>query len=209
MRREANSTAPAVLGGRSAKPARAGTKTPAPSPAALKQCVGLPGWVRIVLAVGLFKIAAAASVVLSTPGGKPPAAYLLTVCAFAMAGTWLMTFGRGDRRAVSLGIFFLLVASSFTGRLFLSAAEGAPAVAPALRFLTRLTVEAYQPFFFWLFVRDFPRARRIVRASSIHRREEAAKPSRRRAPRPVSASSTRRCPRRRARPRPRPRRSGR
>jgi hypothetical protein len=91
-----------------------------------------------------------------------------------MAGTWLMTFGRGDRRAVSLGIFFLLVASSFTGRLFLSAAEGAPAVAPALRFLTRLTVEAYQPFFFWLFVRDFPRARRIVRARMVVRWMAAA-----------------------------------
>jgi hypothetical protein len=82
--------------------------------------------------------------------------------------------GRRDRRAVSLGIFFLLVASSFTGRLFLSAADAVPTLAPALRFLTRATVEAYQPFFFWLFVRDFPRMRRIVRARRVVRWMAAA-----------------------------------
>jgi hypothetical protein len=174
MALEANTADAAERRGHLATLARTGAKTPPPAPGS-GHSVALPVWVRVVVVVALFKITTAATAVaIPNAGGKPPAAYLLAVGAFAVTGTWLMAFGRRDRRAVSLGIFFLLVASSFTGRLFLSAGDAAPALAPALRFLTRATVEAYQPFFFWLFVRDFPRTRRIVRSRWVVRWMAAA-----------------------------------
>lgn len=87
----------------------------------------------------------------------PTPVFALLVAVFASAGLYLVLMGRRDPRAVPLGAFFVLVASSFSERLLESVGEGIPALAPLATALQKVPVDAYLAFFFWAFVRDFPR----------------------------------------------------
>jgi eukaryotic-like serine/threonine-protein kinase len=91
--------------------------------------------------------------------GIPPAVNLVVVIVYATAASWLLFGGRRDQRAVSLGAFFLLIASSFSGRLITAGLERElpGVVAYALRGARALRVDAFLPVAFWLFARDFPR----------------------------------------------------
>lgn len=71
----------------------------------------------------------------------------MTVLVFAGSGALLIAAGRKDRRAVYWGVFFLLNASAVSQPLPL------PRGMIALR---SLPVDAFWPYFFWLFVGDFP-----------------------------------------------------
>ncbi|HEX5725533.1 MAG TPA: hypothetical protein VFX98_08700, partial [Longimicrobiaceae bacterium] len=99
----------------------------------------------------------------------PPALYFAHVLVFSGTALFLLVMGRRDRRAVSLGVFFLLVASTFTGRLLNLWADADPPFAPALRFLSRVHVEAFKTYLFWMFVRDFPRTPRVQRRGWLFR----------------------------------------
>ncbi len=83
---------------------------------------------------------------------------MLILTALATAGAALLVTGRNDRRAVHLGTFYLLLATSFTNRWLLVLVGSAPrALAEPALLLRSLHVDAFFPYFFWLFARDFPR----------------------------------------------------
>lgn len=84
--------------------------------------------------------------------------HMLILLALAAAGALLLVTGRHDRRAAHLGIFYLLLANPFTSRWLLVLVGSAPrAVAEPALVLRSLQVDSFFPYFFWLFVRDFPR----------------------------------------------------
>ena len=83
---------------------------------------------------------------------------MLILTALATAGAALLVTGRNDRRATHLGTFYLLLATSFTNRWLLVLVGSAPrALAEPALLLRSLHVDAFFPYFFWLFARDFPR----------------------------------------------------
>ena len=85
------------------------------------------------------------------------------VVVFTVVGVWLLVLGRGDRRAVLLGVLFLLIATPFADALLLGFSRTAPTLSPALWTLAHVQVAAYLPYVFWCFVREFPR-REVPRA---------------------------------------------
>ena len=120
----------------------------------------LPAWALAVGCVAAGKAALSTAVVLvpdRSPHPIPAGVFFLVVAVFAVAGAYLVAMSRGDARAAPLGMFFLLVASSFSERLLVAAAAGVPAAASLLLALRNTPVESYLAFFFWAFVRDFPR----------------------------------------------------
>jgi eukaryotic-like serine/threonine-protein kinase len=101
-----------------------------------------------------------AAVLVAFEGTIPPRLTLvLMLTSLATAGTALLVTGRHDRRAAHLGTFYLLLATAFTNRWLLVLVASAPrAVAEPALVLRGLHVDSFFPYFFWLFVRDFPRA---------------------------------------------------
>jgi eukaryotic-like serine/threonine-protein kinase len=77
--------------------------------------------------------------------------------AFAAAGLFLLTSGRSDNRAVSLGAFFFVLATPFTNRPLAAAAEAATGAWGWLALLLYvLPADAFLAYFFWSFAQDFP-----------------------------------------------------
>ncbi len=77
---------------------------------------------------------------------------------FAVAGLGLVVGGRHDRRAVLLGAFYLIAATSFAQR-FIGWVGGSPRPVWASLFL-----EALAPYVLWRFVQAFPHVERFSRA---------------------------------------------
>jgi hypothetical protein len=98
----------------------------------------------------------------------------LPLCSYALGGTLLRAGGRRDHRAAHLGLFFLLLATSFSNRFLLRlvAADSLGLGLPAL-VLSSIHVDAFLPYFFWRFVGEFPsppvdfRTRRILTAGTM------------------------------------------
>jgi hypothetical protein len=99
--------------------------------------------------------------------GAPDAAFrhgqLAALLGFALGGVILLWGGRGDQRAIYLGVFFLIVGSAFAS-VFLRWVQGPWAVVRTIR------PDAFLPLFLWLFVREFPRVRRFSRIDRVARR---------------------------------------
>jgi hypothetical protein len=128
--------------------------------------------VRLLILAASSKIVLGAAAALVARGHSEPIpnfVFLVMVGAFATAGGWLVVLGRADRRAVSLGIFFLLVATSFTVPPLTRYARAGARLAPLAHYAADVPLDAYLPFFLWLFVRDFPRARRVERRGWLFR----------------------------------------
>lgn len=87
--------------------------------------------------------------------------YLGLVIVFGLAGAALLALGHRDPRAVSLGVFFLLVGVPFSDRFWTAFAGHFPSTGAAVHAVKSIRVDAFLPYFFWLFVRDFPRVRRV------------------------------------------------
>jgi hypothetical protein len=82
------------------------------------------------------------------------------VATFGGAAGFLASAGRRDRRAVHLGVFFLLVAVSFSNGLT-ARAQGLPDGAAQLQEALLAThPDAFLPLYLWLFVQQFPRLHR-------------------------------------------------
>lgn len=120
---------------------------------------------RVLLLVTGLKITVAVAVILvalAVVPAKPLAALrslvtLAQILAMTAAGMLLTIGGRYDRRAVSLGTFFLIVASAFApgDALGLPDRLAAPWSSLLLAF-SNLRLEVFLAVFIWLFVRDFP-----------------------------------------------------
>jgi hypothetical protein len=91
-------------------------------------------------------------------GLAPPSWFILIplgICS--IAGFWLLMAGRDDGRAVSLGIFFILLAAPFSNRWLMHFAQTVPAAwSWPILLLRGLQVDSFFPYFFWRFTRDFP-----------------------------------------------------
>jgi hypothetical protein len=77
--------------------------------------------------------------------------------ACTLTGCWLLIAGRDDRRAVELGVFFLLLATPFTNRWLQVLAKAVPpAWSWPVLLLRSLQADAFFAYFFWRFACDFP-----------------------------------------------------
>ena len=116
----------------------------------------------------------AAAVIGTLSGGTPrvaraedfPLLFLLELGVYTGAAGVMLLGGARDRRAIHLGIVFLLSASAFADGLIPRALEQPASLKDSLDLLFSIKLFSLQPMFLWLFVRDFPRApesRRLVR----------------------------------------------
>lgn len=83
--------------------------------------------------------------------------FLLQICAFGAAGSYLLLGSRDDARPAYLGAAFLLVATSYALRP-LEMLEVASGGSVWLRVLRGAQADAFLPACLWLFFRDFPHA---------------------------------------------------
>ncbi|MGD9902849.1 MAG: serine/threonine-protein kinase [Vicinamibacterales bacterium] len=145
-----------------------------PFPPALPPPPALQWLTRVVVAIAVAKIGVALAVIATHTGyagtrAIPGLVLLAHVAVFGGAAAFLATAGRHDRRAVHLGVFFLLVAVSFANGL-LARLEGLPAGAGALQAgLLATHPDAWLPLYLWLFVEQFPRLHRIDRGQRLER----------------------------------------
>ena len=87
----------------------------------------------------------------------PHILYLLFILAFGATAALLLLGGRGDKRAVALGSFFLVGASAWCNKpLSLLAGPSSGLASPLLELINAFEMDAFLPFFLWVFVRDFP-----------------------------------------------------
>jgi len=125
-------------------------------------------WTRLLLALTALKLLGGLAGFLWSRGLAEPAAdetvfsplfRCLLMLAFAATGLFLLTSGRSDKRAVSLGTFFFLLAAPFANRPLGAVVNSGPAAWawPAL-LLYVLTPEAFLPYFFWTFTQEFPQS---------------------------------------------------
>jgi len=117
---------------------------------------------RLVPPLAVFKLAVGLAVFFATYQSAPrkptfPYAFNgLLPAAFGITGLLLLIGGRRDRRAVALGSFFLVTATSWSNApLQLLAARPGPG-SGFFALLDALRVDAFMPYFLWAFVRDFP-----------------------------------------------------
>ncbi len=121
-------------------------------------------FVSLVAAVATLQIAIALFGFFAEPpdGSEIPAAWqLLLLGVFSVAGLGLLVGGHHDRRAVLLGTFYLVAATSF-GQRFIGRVAGSPRPAWASVYL-----EALAPYLLWRFVQAFPRVERFSRIDRV------------------------------------------
>lgn len=125
-------------------------------------------WLRLLTALAGLKAAGAVVAFLAVgepavanAGGVktvlPPSLLLVVMLVLAAVGGFLLVAGRKDLRASYLGLFFLLLSTVFSNRPLLAAVDHGPSLLAVLSLvLSNAAVDAFAPFFFWLFVREFP-----------------------------------------------------
>jgi hypothetical protein len=118
-------------------------------------------WKRLALALALIKVGAGviAFAYSHLPKADPAYPYvfhMIFALPFTAAGILLITGGRRDSRAVSLGGFFLVAATAFVNRpLRTYVAAGLPA-SLLMKGIDATELDAFMAYFLWCFVRDFP-----------------------------------------------------
>ena len=114
---------------------------------ALKIGLGLLGWSRRFLA---------------GPAEMPAQGFifLALLLAFSTGGAFLLASRRRDERALTLGVFYLLVATSFSDVL-IAYLLGHPWLGALVLPARSVQVESFIPFFAWHFFSGFPRVRSI------------------------------------------------
>jgi hypothetical protein len=137
-------------------------------------------WTTALVVVALLQVAAGVAGFLwgAAPDGAvdgagvPDEIRLLALVAFGGVGVFLVYGGNRDRRAVYLGVAFLLIATFYADRLIGLLEPRLPGPGRGLASLLALfEVGAFLPAFLWLFVRHFPdspgpfRQRRAVNAA--------------------------------------------
>ncbi len=117
--------------------------------------LAIGGVAALEVAGGLAAIAWVIATRGELPGSAyPPWIFLILILGYGSAAALLVYSGRADRRAGSLGVTLLLVASLFGDRALLMVSERWP----LLELLARLQLSALLPYYLWAFAHDFPRA---------------------------------------------------
>lgn len=123
----------------------------------------LPGWQRALSAIAALKIAigiGAVMVILAVdPAAVEPRHWLMLAHTAVYAGTaWvLMVGGARDRRALLLGMAFVLTASVFADTLWRPWQGRSGTLLLAAQAFFVLQVDSFTPYFLWRFVGQFPR----------------------------------------------------
>jgi len=116
--------------------------------------------VRVIGAVALAKSCVGALGLLVEPqrveSTIPATVYLLVLSVFLVAGSGLVLGGRRDRRAIDLGVVFLVVASTFADRGLGTLGTTLPGGGWALLLGRHVCLEALSPWLLWSFVGRFP-----------------------------------------------------
>jgi hypothetical protein len=102
-------------------------------------------------------IAITATISLAPLGRGRGLLFAVLIAEFTIVGVLLILRGREDPRAIWLGTFYLLVGTSFADRFLFAVASSPTAWRTALTILAAVQVTAFQPYYFWRFVTDFPR----------------------------------------------------
>ena len=117
---------------------------------------------RLVLALAAFKLALGLVAFVMTykvAAGRDPnfpyALYGLFISGFGLTAALLLLGGRGDRRAISLGGFFLVTATAWCNKPLAVACEGHPGI-NLFSLVNAFELDAFMAWFLWRFVRDFP-----------------------------------------------------
>jgi hypothetical protein len=117
---------------------------------------------RLVPALAAFKLAVGLAAFFATYGaaaGKdanfPYVFYGLFAVAFGSTGALLLLGGRQDRRALALGGFFLVTATTWSGSPLAQLAAAHPDLI-LFSLIGALQPSAFMAWFLWRFVRDFP-----------------------------------------------------
>jgi hypothetical protein len=116
---------------------------------------------RFVPPLAAFKLALGVIAFIATwkRAGENPAFpypyYALFLFAFGATGALLLIGGRGDRRAIALGGFFLATATSWCNRPLINLAESGQGNS-LFSLANALELDAFLPYFLWVFARDFP-----------------------------------------------------
>lgn len=87
-----------------------------------------------------------------------PFFFLLELVVYAVAAGVMLLGGTRDRRAIHLGMVFLLSASAFADGFIPRAPDQPAGLGASLDFLFSVKLFSLQPAFLWLFVRHFPQA---------------------------------------------------
>jgi hypothetical protein len=122
---------------------------------------GVPGWFKALAALALVRNAfalAAWGVGAGAPGAIPTATFAIHIAVYSTAGVSLIVLGARDRRAIVLGVLFLLLGTSFADRFYLGlTATNGGLISTFATALLALRLEVFQPYCVWRFVSDFPR----------------------------------------------------
>jgi hypothetical protein len=114
----------------------------------------VPPLATLKLALGMIAFAATWERAPRNPA-FPYSYYALFSLAFGLTGALLLLGGRGDRRAIALGGFFLSTATSWCNTPLRTLAESGPGYG-LFSLVDALELDAFLPWFLWVFVRDFP-----------------------------------------------------
>jgi hypothetical protein len=138
----------------------------------------MPFWIWLLLAMAISKIAMGLlgfslgslfSSETATATISPLIPLVHTVVFSVVAGI-LIIAGRRDRRAVLLGVVFLLVASVFMDPLVAMLPEAAPSVLVAgVEALSLLQPDVFMPLLLWLFFLSFPKTISFGRGGTVAR----------------------------------------
>ncbi|HSN89112.1 MAG TPA: GAF domain-containing protein, partial [Thermoanaerobaculia bacterium] len=121
-------------------------------------------WTRLVPSLASLKVAmglAAFFLTYSASAGRDPlfpyVFYLFFLLAFGVTAALLLVGGRGDRRAVALGGFFLTAATAWSNKPLGRLVElWAGSEVWLLQAVDALELDAFMAFYLWMFARDFP-----------------------------------------------------
>lgn len=118
-------------------------------------------WKRLALALALVKVGAGVFAFALTDLPKPDPVYpyyfhLIYALPFTAAGLLLVYGGRRDPRAVSLGGFFLMAATSFVNRPLRTYVGAELSGYLFIKGIDAIELDAFMAFFLWSFARDFP-----------------------------------------------------
>jgi hypothetical protein len=120
-------------------------------------------WTRLVPSVACLKAAAGLAAAVFTMGSVPSdptfpyPLFLFFLLVFGATATLLILGGRQDRRAQSLGFFFLTALTAWTDSPLRVAGRAlGPSATALVAAALALTLHALMPYYLWVFVRDFP-----------------------------------------------------
>ncbi len=125
-------------------------------------------WLGVIEVLAVVQVALALVAAALALRGAPVrfAVHAATLLGFGAAAAVLLAAGR-DRRARTLGIFYLLAAVPFARAILNAVPDLPPMLGGPAGLLRHIRVDSFAPYFFWLFILEFPRRRPFERFGRV------------------------------------------